>query len=151
MSSQSEWLCKRFEELRSAELYSILKLRIEVFIIEQNCIFQDADDKDSFCYHLMNFRGNQLAAYTRLVPAGISFKEISIGRVVTDSQFRNLGLGKELMQRSIDMIWNIYGVQPIRIGAQVYLEAFYSSFGFKKAGEIYLEDGIPHVEMVLNP
>jgi ElaA protein len=143
------WILKSFNDLTPHELYAILQLRIEVFMIEQKCLFQDADDKDQACYHLMGWENNVLAAYTRLVPADASFKEISIGRVVTSSQFRNAGLGKDLMQQSIDSIWKLWGKQPIRIGAQLYLKSFYESLGFKQVSDIYLEDDIEHIEMLL--
>lgn len=145
------WCCKTFNELSVDELYGILKLRIDVFIIEQQCIFQDADNKDQYSHHLFCTSNNTVVAYTRLIPAGKSYEEISIGRVATASQFRNEGLGKELMKRSIDSIWEIYGKQPIRIGAQLYLKRFYESFAFKQVSEIYLEDNIEHIEMILIP
>lgn len=145
------WIFKKFNELSVEELYAILKLRIEVFIVEQKCIFQDADGKDAFCYHLMKFQDGELAAYSRLVPAGRSFPEISIGRVITSSQFRKSGLGKELMEKSIATIWQLFGKQPIRIGAQLYLYRFYNAFGFIKVSEVYIEDDIEHIEMLLTP
>src|SRR5688500_12744406 len=135
---QLTWLLKSFNDLTPHELYAILQLRNEVFVVEQKCVFQDADNKDQLSYHLMGLNDDILAAYTRLVPANVSFKEISIGRVVTSSQFRNAGIGKELMKQSIDSIWKLWNKQPIRIGAQLHLKNFYESLGFTKASAMYL-------------
>jgi ElaA protein len=143
------WSCKKFDLLSPRELYAILQLRNEVFVVEQNCVFQDADNKDHGSYHLMGWKGDQLLAYTRIVPAGIAYVEPSIGRVVTSSHIRKTGLGRLLMQTSIDALYGLYGRVPIRIGAQLYLKTFYSSLGFAPASEIYLEDGIEHIEMLL--
>ena len=145
------WLCKEFNDLSTEELYSILQLRTEIFVVEQNCVFQDMDGKDEDAYHLMCYEDDRLIAYTRLLPAGISYNECSIGRVVTKKINRGTGIGKELMAISIEYCYRLFGKSPIRIGAQVYLEKFYSSFGFKKESDIYIEDGIPHIEMVLSP
>ena len=125
-------------------------MRNEVFVVEQNCVFQDADDKDQLCWHFMGWQNDQLAAYTRLVPKGISYTEISIGRVVTFPKMRKSGIGKELMEKSIRMIFQLWGKQPIRIGAQVYLKRFYESFGFQQCSNIYLEDNIEHIQMILH-
>ena len=146
-----QWSLKEFEHLTPSELYAILQLRNEVFVVEQNCVFQDADDKDQQCLHLMGWLEGILVAYTRLVPPGVSYAEPSIGRVITSPSVRGSGAGKELMIRSISAVKKIYGDQPQRIGAQLYLKRFYSSFGFIVAGEVYLEDGIEHIEMVLSP
>jgi ElaA protein len=145
---QIQWLLKRFEELTPYQLYAILQLRNEVFVVEQNCVFQDADDKDQNSYHLMGFYNNKLAAYTRIVPAGVSYKQASIGRVVTSPAVRRSGAGKELMLHSIEAVYELFGKQPIKIGAQLYLKKFYESFGFKQISDIYLEDGIEHIHML---
>ena len=145
-----EWICKKFNELTANELYAILQLRNEVFVVEQNCVFQDADDKDQYCHHVMGWKNHKLIAYTRIVPAGISYVETSIGRVVTSPKERGTGIGRELMQKSIEASNMLYGQVPIRIGAQLYLKKFYESFKFQKVGNIYMEDGIEHVEMLLN-
>lgn len=142
------WKTKRFDELTSHELYAILQLRSKVFVVEQNCVYQDMDDKDHKALHLMGYEDGTLVAYSRLLPSGVSYTELSIGRVVTDPEFRRKGLGKELMQMSLDKMQEEYGKQPIRIGAQKYLTSFYESFGFNIKGDEYLEDGIPHVEML---
>jgi ElaA protein len=142
------WILKRFEELLPAELYAILRLRSEVFVVEQNCVFLDMDNKDAACYHLMAWNEGSLDAYTRLVPPGIIYNIASIGRVVTSPAARGTGLGRLLMEKSIDETVRLFGNAPIKIGAQVYLEKFYTSLGFKVAGNIYLEDGIEHIEMI---
>lgn len=145
---QIQWLLKKFGELTPYQVYEILQLRNEVFVVEQNCVFQDADNKDQSSYHLMGFINDKLVAYTRLVPAGVSYEQVSIGRVVTSPSARRSGAGKELMQQSIDSVYKLFGVQPIKIGAQLYLKKFYESFGFKQMGEGYLEDGIEHIYMI---
>ncbi|WP_342645635.1 GNAT family N-acetyltransferase [Mucilaginibacter sp. CSA2-8R] len=140
--------CKAFYDLTNIELYAILRLRNEVFVVEQNCAFQDADNKDQKCYHLMLWQDSMLAAYARLVPAGLSYKEVSIGRIITSSAVRGTGTGSILMQHALEECQRLFGNTPIRIGAQVYAQPFYAKFGFKAEGDIYDEDGIPHVEMV---
>jgi ElaA protein len=143
-----KWITKTFADLNPEELYAILRLRNEVFIVEQNCPYQDCDNKDLKCFHLMAWNNDQLVAYTRLVPPGVSYTEPSIGRVVTSPAVRRTGLGIELMNRSITEVKKLFGDLPIRIGAQYYLLKFYQSLGFSEEGEIYDEDGIPHTEMV---
>jgi ElaA protein len=143
------WRLKSFSELLVDELYDLLSLRSLVFVLEQNCIFHDMDGKDQQSMHLMGYDGDTLVAYTRLVPAGVSYAEMSIGRVVTHPDHRRTGAGKALMQQSIVCIRELWGDHPIRIGAQQYLKAFYESFGFVQQGDVYIEDGIPHMEMVL--
>lgn len=144
------WSFKSFGQLTTKELYAILRLRSEVFVVEQNCVFLDMDNKDHQCEHLMGWRGHLLAAYSRIVPAGISYEEISIGRIVTSPIARRGGVGRELLIKSIDQVYRSYGRRDIRIGAQYYLKNFYTSFGFVQKGEIYLEDGIEHIEMLLS-
>lgn len=149
MSSIS-WVTKKFETLTPQELYAILQLRTEVFVVEQQCVFQDMDGKDKDCLHLMAWENDQLLAYTRLVPAGVAYSLPSIGRVVTSPAARGRGIGKILMKNSISEIYTNFGVSPIKIGAQLYLLKFYSELGFKQTSDVYLEDGIEHIEMVLN-
>jgi len=143
------WYHKHFKELTTSELYQILQLRNEGFIVEQNCPFQDLDDKDFKCFHLIGFNTDwqKIVAYTRIVPAGVSYEEASIGRVVTAPQARGGGIGKELMAKSIELLEDLYGGVPIKIGAQYYLKEFYESFDFQQVGEIYLEDDIEHILM----
>jgi ElaA protein len=142
------WILKPFNTLSVHELYAILQLRTEVFVVEQNCVFQDMDDKDQQCHHLMGWKDNLLAAYTRLVPPGVSYEHASIGRVVTSPAARGGGLGKTLMEKSIEETINLYGAHPIKIGAQLYLKKFYQSLGFSQVGDIYDEDGIDHIHMI---
>lgn len=151
MPSEITWTTKLFQELSVAELYAVLQLRSEVFVVEQQCVFQDMDNKDQHCRHLMGWQGDALAAYTRIVPPGISFEEMSIGRVVTSPKMRKSGIGRSLMQRSISACYDIYGRGPIRIGAQLYLKKFYESLGFQQTSAVYLEDDIEHIEMLLQP
>lgn len=145
----TNWTCKKFADLTPDELYAVLRLRSEVFVVEQNCVFLDMDNKDQRCHHFMGWRGGLLVGYSRIVPSGISYVESSIGRIVSSPSARSLGVGRELVRKSIDLLYTLYGKQPIRIGAQCYLTKFYESFGFVPKGEIYLEDGIQHIEMLL--
>ena len=140
---------KSFAELSNYELYNILKLRNEVFVVEQNCVYQDADNKDLKGDHLMIKGEDGLLAYARILPPGVSYKEVSIGRVVSHPNVRRLGVGRELMKKALEFILEKYGPCQVRISAQTYLRAFYSSFGFEAVGEVYLEDGIEHVEMLV--
>ena len=143
-----KWKLKLFNELTVAELYAVLRLRGEVFIVEQNCPYLDPDGKDFDSHHLMGYVGEELAAYSRLVFPGISYDEVSIGRVITSPKYRGKEYGKLLMQQSIAEIERMYGHVPIRIGAQAYLKKFYEGFGFVDLNEPYLEDGIPHLIML---
>lgn len=146
------WVYKPFKELSSQDLYDIFQLRLAVFVVEQNCPYQDADGKDPKCWHLMGIGpGGKLIAYSRIVPPGVSYAEPSIGRVVSSPEARRTGAGKELMKESIRRTEEQFGRIPIRIGAQKYLEKFYEGFGFYREGEEYLEDGIPHIIMLRKP
>ncbi|MCA6438848.1 MAG: GNAT family N-acetyltransferase [Sediminibacterium sp.] len=140
---------KPFEALSPYELYDAIKLRNEVFVVEQNCIFQDADGKDLDAFHLFIYQEEKLLAYSRLIAAGLGYKEMSIGRIVSSPAARGMGIGRVLVAESIKACKQLFGEGPIRIGAQYYLLNFYRSFGFKEEGDIYLEDGIEHIEMVL--
>jgi ElaA protein len=142
------WLFKRFDELSLHELYAILRLRNEVFAVEQNCVYPDMDNKDQSSYHVMGWKDDKLLAYTRIMPPGIAYTEPSIGRVATSSSARGEGIGKKLMERSIEHIYDRFGNIPIKISAQLYLIKFYKDFGFRATGPAYLEDGIEHIEMV---
>jgi ElaA protein len=139
---------KSFDELTNKELYSLLRLRSEIFVVEQNCAYLDLDNKDQKSFHLLYYVNNEFAGSTRLVPAGLSFKEISIGRVVIAGSHRGLGLGVKLMEAAIEGCQQKFGNGPIRIGAQYHLSKFYQSLGFVEQGEQYDEDGIPHIEML---
>jgi ElaA protein len=143
-----KWILRTFNELNNTELYELLKLRSEVFVVEQNCVFLDMDNKDQQSHHLLGYIGEQLAAYARILPPGLSYHEPSIGRVVSSPRHRKSGAGRTLMEQAIKFTTQLHGNQPIRIGAQLYLKKFYSSLGFETQGSIYLEDGIEHIEMV---
>jgi ElaA protein len=139
---------KAFQELTVNELYDLLKLRSEVFVVEQNCVFLDQDDKDQKCYHLLLYSADQLVGYSRLVPAGLSYQEMAIGRVVSSPAMRGKGVGKLVMELSIEYCHKLYKIGVIRIGAQTYALGFYGALGFVSDGEVYDEDGIEHIEMV---
>jgi ElaA protein len=144
------WIFKSFNELTPYELYSIMQLRNELFIVEQNCVYQDADNKDPDSHHLMCWQDDTLVAYARIVAPGISYGESSIGRVVTSPSVRKTGIGKILIRKSIESARSLYPQHSIKIGAQLYLKHFYESFSFVQTSETYLEDEIPHIEMLLN-
>ncbi|GAA3953735.1 GNAT family N-acetyltransferase [Chitinophaga oryziterrae] len=143
-----QWIVKTFEELTTTELYALLRLRSEVFVVEQACAFQDMDDTDQLAVHVMGYIDDELAAYTRLFGPGIKYVYASIGRVVTSPKVRGSGAGRLLMEYSIATVEERFGKAPIKIGAQQYLQKFYTSLGFVQSSEMYLEDGIPHIEMI---
>jgi ElaA protein len=142
-----EWILKKFDTLTNGELYEILQLRSEVFIVEQNCVYLDPDGKDQEAWHLMGSEDGKLIAYTRILSPGVAYIDPAIGRVVTSPSKRGAGLGKELMERSIEHCEKLFGKNSITLGAQVYLKKFYESLGFVVVGDEYLEDGIPHIQM----
>lgn len=151
-----QFVIKAYKDLSVDELYEALKLRCAIFVIEQNCNYQDMDDKDQDSYHLLgydpekNMAGRkQLVAYTRILPKGLSYKEASIGRVVVDKNFRGKGSGVALMKKAIEETKRLFNTNEIVISAQCYLEKFYGDLGFKSEGESYLEDDIPHIKMRL--
>jgi len=147
-----QWFIKSFSALSSYELYQILKLRINVFILEQECFYPDCDDKDFQADHLFALENDIVIAYTRLLPADVSYPHCtSIGRVVVHKDFRHLKLGKDLMNKSIHFLLEKYPNQVIRISAQEYLLKFYKDLGFIQESETYLEDDIPHIEMAYYP
>lgn len=164
-----DWQCLPFDRLNVHSLYGILQLRAEVFVVEQACVFQDMDGADAACYHLLGTDATALPglaggvesadsaepipprpllAYARLVPAGLKYTEASIGRVVTSPAARGRALGHALMAQACRQLVSLWGAQPIRIGAQAHLQAFYGQHGFVTDGPPYLEDGILHVEML---
>ena len=145
------WTIKRFDELTLDELYNILQLRNEVFIVEQNCVYKDPDGKDQSAWHLMALEDDKLVAYARILPPGVSYSDPAIGRVVTSSSKRRSGLGRELMKLSIEACEKLFGKISITLGAQVYLKNFYESLGFTAIGDEYLDDGIPHIDMKRKP
>lgn len=145
----TKWVLKYFNDLSASELYAIMQLRNEVFVVEQHCVYQDADNRDRQAYHFMGWQNDKLVAYTRLLPQGVVYADYpSIGRVVTSPSARRNNVGKELMQQSIEHLKKLFGNVPVKIGAQLYLKKFYTDFGFEQTGEIYLEDGIEHIEMI---
>jgi len=141
------FVTKSFDELTNKELYELLKLRNEVFIVEQTCPYPDLDNKDYKALHVLGITDNKIVAYTRLLPHNISYNEASIGRVVTSLNVRRFGYGKELMLYSINETKKKFNTNEIVISAQYYLEKFYSDLGFISEGETYLEDDIPHIKM----
>lgn len=146
--STLNWEYKHFTALTNKELYTILNLRNKVFVVEQNCVYNDTDEKDLDCWHLCGWQNNVLVAYARIIAPSISYEEASIGRVITHPDFRRFGFGKELMTIAIEKTISQFNVNSIKIGGQLYLENFYNNLGFERCSEEYLEDGIPHVEMV---
>lgn len=138
---------KEFKELTLDELYEVLRLRTEVFVVEQDCVYQDIDNKDQKAIHIIGWEGDEIVAYTRIFKPGVYFKEAAIGRVLVAHTHRNKGLAHQLLAESIREIKNRYQSDCIKISAQTYLLDFYSSHGFKAEGEPYLEDGIPHRAM----
>jgi ElaA protein len=139
------FITKPFNELSNTELYQLLRLRSEVFVVEQNCVYLDMDNKDEKCYHVLGYENGKLVACTRLVPSGISYEtEPSIGRVVTHPSVRKYGYGKLLMEYSIAKTKELFSSNVIVIGAQSYLDRFYQNLGFVPEGDEYLEDNIPH-------
>ena len=141
---------KRFEALTTNELYAILRLRSEVFVVEQDCVYQDLDDKDKKARHVIGWYDNTIVAYTRIFDVKLYFNEASIGRVVVDKKHRSKGFGIDIMNASINAIKKYYNQTQIKISAQTYLIKFYNNLGFKEQGKPYLEDGIPHTEMIKN-
>lgn len=141
-------IVKTFNELTTAELYAILQLRSEVFVVEQDCVYQDVDGKDQKAIHVIGFKNDAVVAYTRIFKAGNYFNEASIGRVVVSPKTRKDGYGVEIMKASIQAVEDKYNETAIRISAQKYLLKFYTSLGFTVVGDEYLEDGIPHMNMI---
>lgn len=144
------WQTKSFEELTVQELYGLLRLREQVFIIEQNCIYPDIDNKDPKAIHVLGIANDKIISYARIFKPGDYFDTASIGRVVTDISFRDKKVGYALMQKSIAAVEQFFNETTITISAQQYLTGFYESLGFVQVGEGYLEDDIPHIKMVKN-
>lgn len=144
------WTWKAFAELTLEELYRLMALRQEVFVVEQRSLYQDADGHDRRAHHLLGTEGGQarLVAYLRVLPPGSKYPEASFGRVVTAPDARGQGHGRVLVRKGLDFIEAHYPHAPIRIGAQDYLRRFYEDFGFRPQGDVYDEDGVPHVDMI---
>ena len=139
---------RSYNELNKRELFDIYFLRQEVFIVEQNCVYQDIDQKDQYSYHLIAYYEDVLVAYLRILPPGISYDEPSIGRVLTKISYRGRGFATKIMLCAIQKVKDVYKHSNIRISAQEYLIPFYTSLNFESVGEVYLEDDIPHIEMM---
>jgi ElaA protein len=141
---------KTFKELNTTELYNILQLRSEVFVVEQDCVYQDIDFKDQKSLHVFAYKNDKIIAYTRVFKPGDYFENSSIGRVVVADAERKNGFGHDLMKASIEAINKYFNVDKITISAQKYLKKFYEAHQFIQVGEEYLEDGIPHIRMDKN-
>lgn len=144
-----KFILKKFSELSPAELYDVLRLRNEVFIVEQNCAYQDLDGKDEEAFHMLGYDGTMLAAYARILKPGVCYPEPAIGRVVVSFKHRGKDYGRSLMKNAIEACRSLFGRQAITISAQKYLLNFYNELGFIEEGEEYLEDDIPHIKMKL--
>ncbi|MCR9263594.1 MAG: GNAT family N-acetyltransferase [Flavobacteriaceae bacterium] len=145
-----EIVTKTFNELSNTELYQIMRLRSEVFVVEQDCVYQDLDNKDQKALHVVGSKDNKVVAYTRIFKPGDYFKNSSIGRVVVGADQRKYGYGKQIMLASLQAIEQRFPNTIVEISAQTYLLKFYTELGFERIGEEYLEDGIPHVKMIKN-
>lgn len=143
-----EWKFLSFEDLSTAELYQLLQLRSEVFVVEQDCVYQDIDGLDQKAIHVLGYADKLVVAYARIFDSGVYFDEASIGRVIVKETYRSKNLGHVLMKKSIAFIDQHFNSPTIRISAQQYLVKFYNYHGFKEVGEGYLEDGIPHINMI---
>lgn len=143
-----QWEIKAFDQLSLQELYTILTLRTNAFVVEQACPYPELDGKDPNCLHLLGTINGELVAYLRILPAGLRYDEVSIGRVVVKPSHRGKGLGRLMMEQAIHCITNEWKESQIKIGAQAYLEKFYQSLGFEPVSEVYLEDDIPHLDML---
>lgn len=148
-----QWKCLKFEQISPIELYEVLKLRVNVFVVEQNCPYPELDGKDTHkdVYHLIGYQDEKVVACARLLPKGVSYETVSIGRVATAIDHRGGGLGHQLMQNAIEHSVKIWGEKTITIGAQAHLEHFYQRHGFLQVSEVYLEDNIPHIDMQRAP
>ncbi|MBE6066486.1 MAG: GNAT family N-acetyltransferase [Clostridium lundense] len=142
------WIVKRFDELTPHDLYKILKERINVFVVEQNCPYEECDDKDLKSLHLYLEENGHIAAYCRLLYPGVSYSEAAIGRVLIGKKYRRMGLATIMLKKAIEIIEEKMEQKCIKLSAQVYAKELYEQVGFKECSEIYSEDGIPHVEMI---
>jgi len=146
-----QWILKKFNDLTVNEFHDILQLRINIFIVEQNCPYPELDDKDKIAFHLLGInKENKIIAYTRIFKPGDYYKEAAFGRVVVHQEYRNQKIGSQLVKQTIIETHKLFGNTNIKIGAQTYLKNFYQSFGFQQVGDDYIEDGIPHIHMVKN-
>jgi ElaA protein len=148
-ASDVNWQWYRLGELSAVQLYAMLEARIAIFVVEQNCAYQDLDGLDLDAEHLIGWSGREVAGYLRVLAPGTRFEDPSIGRIITTQRFRGTGLGRDIVAKGIERTRLRYPGRMIRISAQSYLEKFYGSFGFRTVSEPYMEDNIPHVEMLL--
>jgi ElaA protein len=139
---------KTFQELSTRELYDLLQLRSKIFVVEQNCVYQDIDGKDLDALHVLGYKKDKLVAYTRVLRPGAYYEEAAIGRVAVRANERSYNYGKDIMLASLDVVKRYFNESAIRLSAQAYLKQFYNNLGFETTGEEYLEDGIPHIEMI---
>jgi len=146
-----KWSCKAFKQLSLDEFHDIIQLREIVFVVEQDCPYLDVDGKDKDALHVFGKYEGNIVATTRILKPGISYDEVAIGRVVTSPTVRGMGMGKQLMEESMKFVQLHFGKVPVRISAQTYLLKYYKSFGFIETGQEYLEDNIPHFEMLYEP
>ncbi|MEZ9230111.1 GNAT family N-acetyltransferase [Vibrio amylolyticus] len=149
--SRIQWLCLPFNQLTTLQLYQLLKLRVDVFVVEQNCPYPELDNKDiqDDVYHLLGYSKQDLVACARLLPAGISYSEVSIGRIATSEMARGNGLGNNLLSEALTHTQSLWPDQSITIGSQQHLSHFYQAHGFEPVSDMYREDGIPHIDMTL--
>ncbi|WP_010651783.1 GNAT family N-acetyltransferase [Oceanobacillus massiliensis] len=143
-----KWMMKEFNELTNEQLYQLLKARIDVFVVEQKCAYPELDNYDQNSLHLFLLVGDEIAANIRILPKNTKYKEVSIGRVLVVEKFRGKGYARAILERGIEFIHKDWKEDKIHIQAQVYLNEFYSSLGFKQISDIYLEDDIPHIDMI---
>lgn len=142
------WNVKKFEELKCKEIYKILQIRNKIFIVEQKCVYQDCDGKDKKYYHLYLEDKGEIISYLRILPRKVSYNEVSIGRVLVNKNYRGTGIARKMMIEAINFIEKNLGEKEIKIQAQCYLIDFYKSLGFKEISNEYLEDNIPHIDML---
>lgn len=145
------WHLKTFNALTNSQLYQILNLRLQIFVIEQDCFYQDMDDKDQKALHFFKEENQKIIAYTRIFKPGDYYEEAAFGRVAVRESKRKIGLGHILINKTVEQIEKTFGKVPVKIGAQVYLKRFYEKHNFIKISEEYLEDGIPHIHMLRKP
>ncbi|TYP76919.1 GNAT family N-acetyltransferase [Aquimarina intermedia] len=146
--SEINFFVKKFNELSIDELYEILRLRTEIFVVEQDCVYQDLDNKDQKALHVIGVKEGNIVAYTRLFDAGAYFDNASLGRVIVAADQRKFSYGHQLIEESLKAIKRFYATDTITISAQLYLKKFYEKHGFLQKGDTYLEDGIPHIKMI---
>ena len=143
-----DWQWYRFDDFSAGRLYRVLAARVAVFVVEQNCPYQELDNLDQSAFHLVGWSGDSVVSYLRLFPPGLNSVEASLGRVMTEKQQRRKGYGRTALEKALELIEIRYPNSPLRISAQAYLEDFYQEFGFERCSEEFLEDDIPHLEML---